>query len=231
MARCTKEKALVTRRRILDAAEVLFARHGAAQTSLHAIAQAAGVTRGAVYWHFKDKSEVLAAVMQRAAMPFEEAIALSPGLDGDPLPFVMSRVVAAMNSMVKRARTRRVLTISLHDDRGVGSKTLERQLSCRDEWLVEVEAALKAAERLNVISTSTTTRSLALGLYALVDGLIRNWLLDTSAFDLVSVGCDAARACLHGLSTGSKLRKNRCLSASIAPPAAALELKSDGCAH
>jgi len=55
MARCTKEKALETRERILDAAEDVFDDNGVSNTSLADIATAAGVTRGAIYWHFTNK--------------------------------------------------------------------------------------------------------------------------------------------------------------------------------
>ena len=56
MARRTKEEALATRHALLDAAERVFGRRGVARTSLVEIAEEAGVTRGAVYWHFKDKA-------------------------------------------------------------------------------------------------------------------------------------------------------------------------------
>jgi TetR/AcrR family acrAB operon transcriptional repressor len=39
----------------------------------------------------------------------------------------------------------------------------------------------------------------AQGLFALVDGLIQNWLLDTEAFDLEKVGARALDAYLKGL--------------------------------
>jgi TetR/AcrR family acrAB operon transcriptional repressor len=52
MARKTKEEAQETRNAILDAAELVFQEHGVSHTSLAEIAAAAGVTRGAVYWHF-----------------------------------------------------------------------------------------------------------------------------------------------------------------------------------
>ena len=48
MVRRTKEEALATRDRLLDAAEHVFQRHGVSRTSLHDIAAAAGVTRGAI---------------------------------------------------------------------------------------------------------------------------------------------------------------------------------------
>ena len=66
MVRRTKEEALATRDRILDTAELLFQQRGVSRTSLHELATAAGVTRGAIYWHFQDKADVFNAMMARA---------------------------------------------------------------------------------------------------------------------------------------------------------------------
>ena len=71
MARRTREEALETRNRILDAAERVFNEHGVSRTSLASIASAAGVTRGAVYWHFRDKTDLFDAMMQRVVLPLE----------------------------------------------------------------------------------------------------------------------------------------------------------------
>ena len=56
--RRTKSEAGKTRRRILDAALVLFDEKGYVATSLSDIAASAGITRGAVYWHFKNKADI-----------------------------------------------------------------------------------------------------------------------------------------------------------------------------
>ena len=69
MARRTRKEALETREGILDAAEACFLEHGLSRTSLEAIASRAGCTRGAVYWHFKNKIEVLDAVLDRVQTP------------------------------------------------------------------------------------------------------------------------------------------------------------------
>lgn len=69
MARCTKEDALATRHRLLDAAEYVFVEKGVSRTSLHDIAHAAGVSRGAVYWHFKNKADLFNAIMERITLP------------------------------------------------------------------------------------------------------------------------------------------------------------------
>lgn len=55
MARKTKQEAQETRQHILDVALRLFSQQGVSSTSLGEIAKAAGVTRGAIYWHFKPR--------------------------------------------------------------------------------------------------------------------------------------------------------------------------------
>ena len=86
MVRKTKEDALATRDSILDAAEQLFVTQGVSGTTLQHIATAAGVTRGAIYWHFEDKAALFNAMMERAKMPLESAMQLlEAGDPDDPL--------------------------------------------------------------------------------------------------------------------------------------------------
>lgn len=60
--RRTKAQAAATRQHILDTALVLFDEAGYVETSLSMIARAADVTRGAIYWHFHNKEEILEAL-------------------------------------------------------------------------------------------------------------------------------------------------------------------------
>ena len=62
--RRTKAEAEQTRNDILKAALILFDEQGYAQTTLSTIARKAKVTRGAIYWHFENKEEILAALAQ-----------------------------------------------------------------------------------------------------------------------------------------------------------------------
>jgi len=59
MPRKTKEETEITRQRILDTALELFRQQGYVRTTLEQIAQRAGYTRGAIYWHYKNKQELL----------------------------------------------------------------------------------------------------------------------------------------------------------------------------
>ena len=71
MVRRTKEDAQETRNRILDAAVEVFNRQGVAQTSLNDIAAEAGVTRGAIYWHFANKVALFDAMINRLICPLQ----------------------------------------------------------------------------------------------------------------------------------------------------------------
>ena len=64
MARKTKQEAQETRQHILDVALRIFSQQGVSSTSLGEIAKAAGVTRGAIYWHFKDKSDLFSEIWE-----------------------------------------------------------------------------------------------------------------------------------------------------------------------
>ncbi|GAA0786829.1 TetR family transcriptional regulator [Marinobacterium sediminicola] len=71
MARRTKAEAAATREALIDAAEEMFMEHGVARTSLEQIARHAGMTRGAVYWHFKNKADLFHAMLDRVHLPFQ----------------------------------------------------------------------------------------------------------------------------------------------------------------
>jgi TetR/AcrR family acrAB operon transcriptional repressor len=75
-----------TRCRLLDSAERLFSRSGVSHTSLADIADAAGVTRGAIYGHFRNKADLFNAMLDRTQLPLEDLIAsLVNAAEPDPL--------------------------------------------------------------------------------------------------------------------------------------------------
>ncbi|MEV5412258.1 TetR/AcrR family transcriptional regulator [Thermopolyspora sp. NPDC052614] len=55
-----------SRRRILDAAEALFAERGFDRTSFVDISERSGISRGSIPWHFKNKHGLVMAVVERA---------------------------------------------------------------------------------------------------------------------------------------------------------------------
>lgn len=63
--RKTKAEAQKTREQLLQSALDTFLENGVSRTSLAAIARNAGVTRGALYWHFKNKEDLFEALFQQ----------------------------------------------------------------------------------------------------------------------------------------------------------------------
>jgi TetR/AcrR family transcriptional regulator, acrAB operon repressor len=201
MARRTKEAAQATRSHILDTAELVFEQRGVSGTSLHEIAKAAGLTRGAIYWHFEDKADLFNAMMERATMPLEEGGVC--GFDGADKTIADMRrgFREVLKRIVADPQMRRVFEIATHKVEYVDEMLAvrERHLSVRNECLADVERALRAAIRRGELARRMPTRAAAIGLHALLDGLIKNWMLDPSGFDLVKVGARALDAYLAGL--------------------------------
>lgn len=63
MPRKTKDEAEQTRQGIMRAALTVFSDKGVSRSSLADIAKEAGVTRGAIYWHFENKSDLMHKMM------------------------------------------------------------------------------------------------------------------------------------------------------------------------
>lgn len=86
MARKTKQEAQETRQHILDVALRLFSQQGVSSTSLGEIAKAAGVTRGAIYWHFKDKSDLFSEIWELSESNIGELeLEYQAKFPGDPI--------------------------------------------------------------------------------------------------------------------------------------------------
>ena len=71
----TPEQARQTRESLLRAALEVFDRRGVARASLAEIAAEAGVTRGALYWHFKSREDLFDALFQHLFHEFGQRLA------------------------------------------------------------------------------------------------------------------------------------------------------------
>jgi AcrR family transcriptional regulator len=114
LSRHTKQEAAATRDAIIDAAEALFEKNGVSRTSLDAIARAANVTRGAIYWHFRDKADLFRAMQERARLPQEQFFeSRSLDLEERSLDALQEATIEMMRRFVGDARARRVYGIIL----------------------------------------------------------------------------------------------------------------------
>lgn len=201
MVRRTKQEAEATRSHILDTAEQVFERRGVSGTSLHEIAKAAGVTRGAIYWHFENKADLFNAMMERVTLPLEEASDFKgPRITAADL---RDALVDVLRKVATEPQLRRVFDIATHKVEYVDEMNAvrERHLAMRNECVADMERVLRRAARAGALPKGLSARSAAIGLLALFDGLLQNWMLDRDGFDLVRVGGPVFDAYLAGLAT------------------------------
>ena len=202
MPRRTKEDALATRHALLDAAECVFQRQGVAATSLADIAAEAGASRGAIYWHFKDKADLFNAMMERVSLPLEHALHDAAGEAlADPLRRLRRTLLHVLHTAVHDPRTRRVFEVATHKVEYVDSlcSVRERHLAVRNECLRDMVQMLGHAAGRCGVALPLPAEAAARGLHALMDGLIQNWMLDTAAFELRRTGEQAIDAYLAGI--------------------------------
>jgi len=204
MVRRTKADAQATRNSLLDAAENLFQANGVSRTSLNEIATTAGTTRGAIYWHFKDKADLFKAMMERATMPLQTGFP-SEGLPvkdlPSPLGALRSGLRHVLHQMVVDARLRRVFEVMTFQVEYNSDMAAVREwhLHMRNRHVeLTMQLMAEAAERAH-LTLPMSLRSASLGLHFVMDGLKRNWLLDPSAFDLEECGRDTMDVYFAGL--------------------------------
>ena len=186
MARRTKEDAQETRNRILDTAEQVFQDKGVSHTTLAEIAKAADLTRGAIYWHFKNKLDLFQAMMDRVTLPMEHAFAAGASEFEHPLTFIRNCSLGVLKQVTSDPQSQRVFEICCHKVEYVDEmlQLRTRHIECRTSFVTHIEQSFKQAFKQGLIPASVNPRFAAVGLHALVDGLIMNWVLDPKYFSL-----------------------------------------------
>jgi TetR/AcrR family transcriptional regulator, acrAB operon repressor len=218
LVRRTKEDALETREKLLDSAECLFQAQGVSRTSLEAIARRAGASRGAIYWHFKDKAALFNAMMERITLPLETAFdlagrpaALSSNTEPDPLLRIRQATLGALSRIVSDGQMRRVLEVATHKVEYVEElqAVRVRHITVMRGFVSRFEQAIENAAVSASVPLPMPAATAALGFHALIDGLIQNWLLEPPAFDLLEVGGQAMDVYLDGLGFAIKPKVDR----------------------
>ncbi|MFJ3044322.1 TetR family transcriptional regulator [Herbaspirillum chlorophenolicum] len=209
MARSTKEEALETRARILDAAEHVFHERGVSHTSLADVAKAADVTRGAIYWHFKNKSDLFDAMCERVRLPMEAVLEenASPQL-ADPLGQFLRSGVYVLTMAATDERCRKVFDIIFnkcefadHDD-----PILIRQRECHVDGMLRLEQILTNAISRGQLPATLNIRLACLMAHTTFSGLLTDWFFAPDSFDLVKDGEKMLAASLHALKTAPSLQ-------------------------
>lgn len=175
MARPCKADAELTRDKVLDAAELMFLEHGYGKTSLEMIARTAGVTRGAIYWHFADKVSLFKAMLQRVKLAMVHMFEQNSEHEKDPLQALYELCRASVLQLFEDERHYRVHAILLTRCEHVGDLAdfHRHDLELHERLKTRCELLFIKARELGLVAADLDETRAAFALKAYVLGLFQ----------------------------------------------------------
>ncbi|AZG97709.1 TPA: multidrug efflux transporter transcriptional repressor AcrR [Proteus mirabilis] len=187
MARKTKRQAQETRQQIIDAALRLFTAQGVSATSLSDIATEAGVTRGAIYWHFKNKVDLFTEACELTDLKIGSLeLEYQSKYPDDPLFVLRELLIYILTSIVEDPKHNALLEIYFHKCEFVGEMTpiveIRRELCAADYSRIE-QSLFHCIEKKQLPANLDLKRA-AIMLRAMMTGLAENWLFSPESFSI-----------------------------------------------
>lgn len=186
MARKKKEEAQQTRQQLIEAAIGQFATRGVASTTLTDIADAAKVTRGAIYWHFTSKSEIFNAIWEQQ-LPLRDIIRdrLSLFENDDPLLILREQFITALQYIAREPRQCALLQILYHKCEFTSDMISEGEIRKRIGFNYDsLRVTLEKCISRSIISSQVNVELTMIVFHGFFSGIIKNWLMNTDSFNL-----------------------------------------------
>lgn len=111
MVSLRQSQALATRQRLVDVATELFATEGFAAVTTTSLSEAAGVTRGALYHHFTNMTEVMEAVFERAEGTLVDAVNRALETMGDSRVRLLAIGSAVLDVLAREPVVQRIVFV------------------------------------------------------------------------------------------------------------------------
>ncbi|MCR9090275.1 TetR family transcriptional regulator [Algiphilus sp.] len=197
--RRTKEETAETRDALLDAAETVFLRRGVARATLEEIAREAGMTRGAIYWHFSNKEAIYAAMLERVRLPLLETELQDAALD-DPFGMLERFAEQALARIARDERIRHIhIIVMLRRERLPGhTEMADIERDMRGHFAMALRECFRRAQSLGLLRDGIPPERAARAYQGLLIGLIYIGIQDTDAFRLYDDGLEMMRDLLAG---------------------------------
>jgi TetR/AcrR family acrAB operon transcriptional repressor len=187
MVRKTKAEAEQTRQEIIDAARCVFHECGVSRTSLEKVARVAGVTRGAVYWHFENKASLFYAMREDSNRELEQARATLISTDfTNPLDAIeqsMLEFFAVLENTPTVRQTFEIMSLRCEYVDEFAPVLLEVNKPCLD-FLVRLKTVYQRAADSGFLRPQLDPEAMAYDTFSFTSGLFNNWLADAASDDL-----------------------------------------------
>jgi TetR/AcrR family transcriptional regulator len=171
---------------LVDAAMDLFASYGYRGTSLARIAKAAGVTKGALYWHFTDKEDFFLAVVERVLRQWKHTFdMITPATTRDEFAAEFLQTfekIAELNS--SNPWVSRLLLIIMLESHKIGPRVLRAMRRVNSNQLGYVRAQLERGKALGALDPSLEIEWAATQVWTTTLGLQLLWYLHGPSLDL-----------------------------------------------
>ena len=210
MERAGRKKALETRDRIMDAAEDVFNESGYSNTTLNEIAEAAGVTRGAIYWHFKNKEDLFQAMCLRIRVPMDALIEgiVEKGVN-DPVAQLSRTHETIMLEVINNPHYRKVLNILFH--KCEFTRETDQIVIQQKEWHTYsrniIRTILVNAQKKAQLPADLDIELACNLLGFMFRGLLADWLFMPDSFDLIENARKVNDAVFELMRTSVHLKK------------------------
>ena len=203
--RKTKIEANKTRQHLLNAALEVFWREGVTRASLQAIAQQASVTRGALYWHFKNKENLFESMFEQQYADFLAAFNDETLRDNQD---VWSHLQRNLNAMFETLATcpanhKFCNVMFLKCEQTTRNETITK-LAHRYHRLFQkqIAYALQLSREQGRLPENTDIELAAIYLESSLVGLIKIWLDEPEWFDLIGKSQRVIAANMQALQQG-----------------------------
>lgn len=199
MARKTKAEAAATREALLNAAEEVFFAKGVARTSLEQIARHAGLTRGAVYWHFKNKGDLFMALVEQVRMPFQSLMEEVDKTDVEQSPLETIRLACHAGLVrLEQPSYQRILSILLHRCEFFSDiNPLDMQEKLGNECFKEMLDVFMFAKQQQLLREDLSPEVATRLMQSMLGGLFHDWLRDPEAFSISERGGELIDTAIH----------------------------------
>jgi TetR/AcrR family acrAB operon transcriptional repressor len=199
--RRTKEEAGRTRAALLKTALAVFSAEGYSAATLDDVAKAARVTRGAVYWHFKNKADLyntlLEEVSVRAAEVVQGAVA-----EGGSLIDILRRVFVRQCALIEDDKDSRavvelaLIRTGLDPELRAGRR---KQLQAGKSLVAVITGVMRQGIAQGLLREDVDPADMARAFLALENGAIHLWLTSPKSFSLKQSAKPLADVLIAGL--------------------------------
>lgn len=197
-----------TRTKILESAGRVFSRYGYEGATLDQVAHDAGMTKGAVYWHFSSKSDLYLALCDRS---------LAQLLQG--LPKQSQEIFTSSNQMEALSLLLQSQFEACEQEKGERPLLFFEFISSSREPAVRKKLCesfsnvftgtsnlIKEMQQKHLVTKKVDSHALSVTFHALVNGIVLMWLIAPNQISFQSLSEEVSKILWYGIQPGNEKR-------------------------